>query len=427
MERHLLMSRKELLRNSVLELVKSKRITLAEAAKRMKLGYRQTLRVYARFVEQGDAGLVHGRRGQPSNRAHPAAFRAKVLKRYRERYQPHDLGPTLAAEKLADDGLCVDHETLRRWLIAEGDWKKRRKRRAHRTRRERRARFGELVQMDGSHHNWFGPDKDKACLMNMVDDATGATLGLMDHQETIEAAMNLLRRWIEKFGVPVALYTDRKNVYITSREATIEEQLAGEEPKTAFGKACYKLGIDIIPANSPQAKGRVERSNGTYQDRFLKELALRNITTCATADKLLANGFADSLNDKFAIAPLEEQDYHRPLPKGIDLDDIFCIEEYRVLQNDWCIRHENRYYQILKENTPLPKPKDKILVRIHLDGNTQLLYGEKLLAFRSLTPKQLQRQRNQQTQAAPTPVKPKTAPAPQKPSANHPWRKSSTP
>ena len=416
------MSRKELCRKSVLELVKSKRITLVEASERMRLSYRQTLRVFERFLLEGDAGLVHRRRGHASNRAYPAAFRAKVVRRYRERYKEFDLGPTLAAEKLAAEGLRVDHETLRRWLLEEGDWKKRRKRKAHRSRRERRAHFGELVQMDGSHHNWFGRAKNKACLMNMVDDATGDTLGLLDEQETTLAAMNLLRRWIEKYGIPKALYADKKNVYVTDREPTLEEQLADETPRTAFGKACHKLGIDIVTAHSPQAKGRVERSNGTYQDRFLKELALRRITTCVTADKLLKDGFCDLLNKKFAQPPLEEEDYHRPLPEGIELDDIFCFEENRVLQNDWCIRHENRYYQVLKDNKPLPKPKDKILVRTHLDGRVQLLYRGKALSFCPISPKKLHQQRHPKaTLPAPRP-KNTPAPAPKKswqPNAHH--------
>ena len=420
MEGCLLMSRKELHRKSVLELVMAKRLSLVEASKRMNLSYRQTLRVYKRFRQQGDAGLVHRRRGQSSNRAYAAAFRNRVLQRYRKRYKPHDLGPTLAAEKLAEEGLAVDHETLRRWLLEEGDWKKRRKRRSHRTRRERRAHFGELVQMDGSHHNWFGREKEKSCLMNMVDDATGKTLGLMDHQETTEAAMRLLWRWIERYGVPMALYTDKKNVYISEREPTLEEQLAGEEAKTAFGKACDKLGIKIIAAHSPQAKGRVERSNSTYQDRLVKELALRRITTCATADKLLNNGFTDGLNAKFAIEPLEIEDYHCSLSKGLKLDDVFCFESHRVLQNDWTIRYENRYYQILKENKPLPKPKDKILVRTHLDGRVQLLYREKALAFSPSTPKQLYEQRSQQTQASQSSVKPKAAQTPRTPRKR--WR-----
>ena len=252
MEGRLLMSRKELHRKSVLELVLAKRLRLVEASKRMHLSYRQTLRVFARFSSQGDAGLVHRRRGHAANRAYRAALREKGLQRYRERYKPHDVGPTLAAEKLAEEGLAGDHETLRRWLLEEGDWKKRRKRRTQRTRRERRAHCGELGQMDGSQHNWFGREKEKACLINMGDDATGKTLGLMDQQDTTEAAMRLLWRWIERYGVPMALYTDKKNGYITGREPTLDEQLAGEEAKTAFGKACHKLGIEIIAAHSPR-------------------------------------------------------------------------------------------------------------------------------------------------------------------------------
>jgi len=316
----------------------------------------------------------------------------------------------------------VDHETLRRWLLQEGDWKKRRKRKTHRSRRERRAHFGELVQMDGSHHAWFGPEHAKACLMNMVDDATGATLGLMDHQETTEAAMRLLWRWIKRHGIPVALYTDRKNVYLTDREPTLEEQLAGETPKTAFGKACEKLNIEIIAAYSPQAKGRVERSNGTYQDRLVKELALRHITTCKTADKLLKNGFCRALNEKFAQAPLEQEDYHRLLPKGLKLDDIFCFEEYRVVQNDWTIQYKNLYYQILKGNKPLPKPKDKILVRIHIDDHMQLLYRGKPLDFRPISVKQLHQQLHRQHDKTPALVATPKDRSTKKPAQNHPWR-----
>jgi len=424
MEGHLLMSRKELYRKSVLELVQSEHITLLEASKRLELSYRQTLRIHLRFQQQGDAGLIHQSRGRVSNRRFCASFRKQVLERYRQRYQPHDLGPTLAAEKLAQDGFNIDHETLRRWLLESGDWQKRRKRKSHRIRRERRAHFGELVQMDGSHHAWFGKERPKACLMNMVDDATGATLGLMDTQETTEAAMLLLWRWIERFGVPLALYTDRKNVYITDRVATLEEQLAGKTPKTVFGKACEKLNIAIIAAHSPQAKGRVERSNATYQDRFLKELALRRITTCKSADVLLKKHFCDELNEKFAQPPLEEEDYHRPLSKEVKLDNIFCYEQERVVQNDWTIRHENRYYQILKENSPLPKTKEKILVRTHLDGHLELYYRDLRLSYSTITLSQLERKR------AKTPKtiqrRPPQSARGTKPEENHPWRQGCT-
>lgn len=416
MKGHLLMSHKERQRKSALDLVQSGVITLVEASRRMRLSYRQTLRVYKRFLADGDAGLVHCRRGRPSNRACPVSFHEEVVRRYRERYQVHGFGPTLAAEKLAGEGLYVDHETLRRWLLAGGDWQKRRKHREHRTRRERRAHFGELVQMDGSHHDWFGPGRGKSCLMNMVDDATGTTMGLLYPQETTEAAMTLLRRWIERYGVPVALYTDRKNVYITEREPTIEEQLAGELPLTAFGKACKKLGIEIIAAHSPQAKGRVERSNGTYQDRLVKELALGGITTLDGANRVLANGFTDGLNDLFAVAPANELDYHRSLHKAVDLDDVFCHEVQRVVQNDWTVSHENTRYQILRGNIPLPRPKDRVLVRTHLDGRVQLLFREKTLTFQPVPPGQPRQKNN------PKPKVPDTRAKVQPPPPKKRWR-----
>jgi hypothetical protein len=370
------------------------------------LSYRQTLRIWKRFEAQGDAGLVHRSRGRPSSRAKPPGFRAKVLARYRERYAAHELGPTLAAEKLGEEHLVVDHETLRRWLLAEGLWWKHRRRRAHRLRRERRAHFGELVQMDGSHHPWFGPEKPACCLMDMVDDATGQTLANLTQEETTEAAMTLLRRWIERSGIPAALYTDKKNVFVTDREATLEEQLSGDEPRTAFGRACQKLGISIQPAHSPQAKGRVERKHGVFQDRFVKELGLRGITTIAAANRLLNNGFVEGLNAKFAQAPLDPKDHHRPVGPGVVLEEIFSIETVRTVQNDWTVRHDNAYYQIAKDNAPLPRPKDKVVVRRLLDGATQLLYRDRPLRFEMLTPRQLRGQREW------TAPKPKAEPKP---------------
>ncbi len=424
MEGHLLMSAKERRRKSLFDEVLAGRLTIQAASIRLGLSYRQCRRSYARFVAQGDAGLVHRRRGQPSNRGYPTKFRDQVVLRYRQRYAAHELGPTLAAEKLTAEGLAVDHETLRRWLLASGDWKKRRKRRVHRKRRDRRAHFGELVQMDGSFHQWFGPERTPACLMNMVDDATSATMGLLDEQETTEAAMRLLWRWIERHGIPMALYTDKKNVYITNREPTIAEQLADDEPKTAFGKACAKLGIEIIAAHSPQAKGRVERSNAVYQDRFVKELALRRITSLGTANKLLTNGFTDELNAQFAKPPLHDEDYHRPVPKGVELADVFSIEDERVLQNDWCIRHHNRHYQIEKANRPLPKPKETIVVRTRLDGSMQLLYNKQALHYYLLGHDDLDQRVYPKTTIAQNPKTPAGEPA-QDPTRT-PWRQGVT-
>lgn len=422
MEGHLLMSAKERRRKSEFEEVKAGRLTLRAVSQRLGLGYRQCRRAYRRFCAQGDAGLVHRSRGRRSNRRFPQVFRRKVLARYRERYE--NFGPTLAAEKLCVEGLVLDHETLRRWLLAEGLWVKHRKRRKHRQRRERKLHFGELVQMDGSHHRWFGSERGFCCLMNMVDDASGVTLSLMAEQETSEAAMRLVWQWVERHGIPQALYTDKKTVFVTEREPTLEEQLAGETPKTAFAKACAKLGIEIITAHSPQAKGRVERNHGVYQDRLVKELALRRITAIATTNKLLDNGFTNNLNEKFAKAPASDIDFHRPIPRAINLADVFCFEQYRVVQNDWTIRHRNRHYQISEANAALPKPKDKVLVRTRLDGTLHILYKDQRLKCRALNKTELKERIGAQTQN-PHPAKNPERPRTPKPSRS-PWRQGVT-
>jgi len=384
-----------------------------EGASLLAISARQMKRIYRRYRLEGDAGLVHRGRGKCSGRRKPEGLRNEILARYGEVYKK--LGPTLASEKLAAEGLAVDHETLRRWLMAEGQWSRRRKRGPHRERRPPKEHFGELLQMDGSHHAWYGPDHPRTCLMSLVDDATGHTMTLMAEQETTEAAMTLLQRWIECHGVPKALYTDRKNVYLPDRPPTLEEQLAGEEPMTAFGKACGKLGILMIPANSPQAKGRVERKHGVYQDRLCHELRLRNITTIEETNRLLHDEFDEYLNCKFARCPRAKRDFHRPLPPRTDLRDIFCYEDTRVLANDWTISYNGLVLQVLKLNNPLPKPKAKITVRQWLDGSLHLLYHDRPLVF-SLLPEPPPRQPN-------PPHSPKPQRSRTKPRYDHPWRK----
>ena len=257
------MSQKERKRLAVMSRVKEKGMTIREGSEVLGISYRQARRIYRRYLDGGDEGLIHRSRGRPSNRGKLPEMKEAVLSLYHERYW--DFGPTLAAEKLLErDGYRVGHETLRRWLLDAGLWERHRKRPKHRQRRERKAHFGELVQIDGSHHDWFEDRGEKGCLMDMVDDATGITLSLISREETTKAAMEVLWAWIEKYGVPRALYTDRKTVYITGREPTSEEQLAGEKPLTQFGRACRKLGIEIVPAGSPQAKGRVEHKHGVY-------------------------------------------------------------------------------------------------------------------------------------------------------------------
>lgn len=422
MEGHLLMSAKERRRHSVFSEVKAGRLSLLAASSRLDLSYRQCKRLYKRFREEGDVGLVHRSRGRRSNRSKDGEIKARAITMYREQFK--GFGPTLAAEKLSAAGLEVDHETLRRWLLASGDWKRRRKRRGHRLRREPRHHFGELVQMDGSHHRWFGPEGEQCCLVNMVDDATGLTMSLMAKEETTADCMKQLWQWIDNFGIPQALYVDRKSVFVTNREPTLEEQLAGITPKTAFGIACGKLGIEIIEANSPQAKGRVERNHGVYQDRFVKELSLLGVKTIEGANNVLAGGFVDGLNDRFCREPAKDQDYHRPVPKGMNLADVFCFEETRVVQNDWVVRHDNNNYQIERDNKPLPRPGDKIAIRTRLDGSMELIYKKKLLKHAKLTHEAVT-ERKQKKDNTP-PKKKNVIPLKNSQASKSPWRQNVT-
>lgn len=409
------MSRKERERLKIFARVKRKELKLKEAAELCGLSERQCGRVYKRLREQGDRGLVHRSRGRPSNRGYKAEFKTAVLERYQERYP--DFGPTLAAEKLAEDGYPVDHETLRSWLLKARLWQKRRKRARHRSWRERRAHFGELVQLDGSHHKWFEERGDQCCLMKMIDDASSKRMARLSEQETIFSAMELLQQWINRYGIPLALYTDKKNVYAVDEKTRERAADSGEEVLTHFGRACKKLGIEIITAHSPEAKGRVERSHGTYQDRFVKELRLAGINTIDAANELLESGYGEQLSERFAVAPRSAVDYHRSA-KGYDLASIFCIEEQRTVAADWIVRFENQFFQLQPPRQTLPG-KGKVLVQRYLDGSLHFRYEDREMAYTVLPerpqppPKPRKRKRQQR---GTTIMEKYVAPA------NHPWR-----
>jgi len=396
--------------------VQEKAMTIKEAVEVMRTSYRQGRRIYRRYVTEGAKGLIHHKRGRPSNRSKPCEFKEMVLALYREEYW--DFGPTLAAEKLVErDRYEVNHETLRRWLLTAGLWRRQRKRPKHREWRERKAHFGELVQMDGSHHRWFEDRGEEQCLMDMVDDATGNTLALLSEEETIVAAMKALWAWIERYGIPKAIYVDWKNIYVTKREPTVEEQLAGELPLTQFGRACRKLGIEIIMASSPQAKGRVERKHGVYQDRWVKELRLADINDMEKSNQSLS-GFTEKLNARFAVEPRSPADFHRPVPQGMDLRHVFCLEESRTVGNDWMVRYRNRLFQIVSQSN-LPASRRKVIVQEHLDGSVHIVYRERELIFTEVNELPRKPAVTQQKQPHPDPRR-KYIPPP-----DHPWRKFS--
>ena len=239
---------------------------------------------------------MHGNVGRVSNRAKSPEVRKRVLQLVRENYsgEPHErFGPTLAAEHLQQDhDLEISVRTLRRWMLAAGLWSRRRKRQPHRSRRQRKAHFGELIQLDGSHHDWLEGRGPKGCLMNFVDDATGRALCRFWDEETTWAAADLLQAWVRQYGVPKALYCDWKNVY--KRRPTSREAIEGIEPETQFGRMCAKLDIRIIAASSPQAKGRVERHHGTHQDRLIKKMRLEGIADYEAANRYLDEKYLET-------------------------------------------------------------------------------------------------------------------------------------
>lgn len=358
--------------------------------------------------------MVHGSVGRKSNRAKPKKLRDRVLRLIREKYSGElgeRFGPTLAAEHLAsEDGVQVDAETLRRWMLTEGLWSRERKRKAHRKRRERKAHFGELVQMDGSFEDWLEGRGPYGCLMNLVDDATSTTLCRLGEQETIWAAAGVLRRWIESYGVPLALYTDWKNVYV--REPTTKELLRGDAPVTQFGAMCGRLGVRIIAANSPQAKGRVERNHGTHQDRLIKKMRRKKIETHAGANEFLEQEYLAEHNRRFAVAAAKPEDYHRASPRKAALEEVFRLETERTLGEDWVVRHANRFYQVVRESRYAPA-QSKVVVCEWEDGKLEIRYRGKRLRLEEIS-------------ARPVRAKQETKPAgrhrPAAPPHSHPWR-----
>ena len=378
------MGEKERLRGKILEMVKQGRITLKAASVMLRVSYRQSKRLYAAYLERGDAGLVHGNFGRRSNNRTVETVLGKALEAYRLKYS--DFGPTFAAEKMAEaEGIRISVSVLRRLLIASGDWKGLRHSREYRSRRERRERFGELVQFDGSHHKWFEERGPSCCLITMIDDATGTRLSRFFEEETIAGAMEVFSCWIKSYGIPEALYCDKKNAFVLTREPTDAELLAGvTEPKSHFGRACDKLGVSVIAAHSPQAKGRVERNHGVDQDRLVKELRLAGISAMAEANQFLEKTYLPKMNRKFSRPAAQPEDAHVPLG-NTNLKNIMCLEFERVVANNYVIRFENRLFQILKTKKLLPKPKDKVLVRIRLDGSLSIIWKDAKLLVKELT------------------------------------------
>jgi transposase len=410
------MNERETRRSGVLDRVKSEDLTQVEAAEILGLSYRQTKRLYRRFLKLGGEGMVHGHVGKRSNHAKEARFRRRVLALVRKHYggDPGErFGPTLAAEHLAEDqGVVVDAETLRRWMLDEGLWTRARKRKPYRQRRMRRAHFGELVQMDGSFEDWLETRGPRGCLIHMVDDATSTSLATFTSEETTWGVAETLRAWVEKYGIPRALYVDWKTVYLV--QPTERQKQEGIVPMSQFGGMCAKLGIELIGANSAQAKGRVERGHRTHQDRLIKKMRLKKIATYAKANTFLTECYLGGHNTKYAVTPREKADFHQAPAAGLDLNQVFCLEEERKVSNDWVVQYGKRWLQIeAAGQKAVVGAGSTVAVREHRDGSLTLLRGRTVLRWHELT---------QRPKAKEQAVKRRVVMRP-KPAPEHPWRK----
>lgn len=378
------MSSKEFKRAAVLERVSAGEMTLREGTPLLGVSYRQAKRLFGRFRAGGRTELVHGNVGRRSHRARDEAEKALVLKLIEthyggqvERGPGQRFGPTLASEHLSiDHGITVPVSTLRDWMLAAELWTRVRKRKPRPKRRERRAHFGELVQLDGSHHDWFEGRGERAgrrsCMMNMVDDATNKTGVRFGDEETIWAAVDVLQAWIAKYGVPRALYTDWKNVY--KREPTARERREGLIAHTQFGRMCAKLGIEIIAASTPQAKGRVERSNGIQQDRLIKKMRLRGISDDEAANAFVENEYVPELSERFAVPPASPVDYHLPRDPALADRDVFCLEHTRTVSNDFVVQFGRRLLQLNPNVRGRLAAGSKVLVRESRDGEMRVIH-----------------------------------------------------
>lgn len=424
------MSDREFVRAAILRRVASRELTIREATPMLGVSYRHAKRLVARFRSGGRKALVHRSAGRRSNRATPEPYRTSVLGLVRQHYgggagrgPGQRFGPTLAAEHLwSDHGVLVPVTTLTRWMRSAGLWGRVRRAKPRHARRERKAHFGELVQLDGSFHDWFEGRGPRACVMTMVDDATGHTLLRFGAEETIWAAAGILRAWIAKHGVPMALYADWKNVY--QRAPTLNEQVRGETPLTHFGRMCVKLGITLIGAASPQAKGRVERGHGTHQDRLIKKLRLRGIQDVDAANAFVTEYLA-AHNAQFAVTPASPTDYHRPRDRRRADADVFCLESTRTIGNDYVVQYHHQSLQLDRRVRSRIPVRSRVLVREAEDGALRVVYvdaagRERILAWSPTVPR-APRSSITRTAAA-TSVAPAVRTERWRPAADHPWR-----
>lgn len=403
------MNGRDLKRLQVVHKALDRAITQKRAASMLDLSERQIRRLVKLVGECGDGGLVHRGRGRPSNRRLSKGLKGRVLSLCRKKYR--DFGSTLASEKLLEeDGLEVNRETLRQWRLSAGLLEPKRKKGRHRQWRARKACFGEMVQMDGSHHAWLEDRGPELVLMGYIDDATGTVYARFYEYEGTIPALDSFKGYVRKYGLPLSVYLDRYTTYKSQRKLTVEEELAGvSQPKSQFERALDELGVKVIHAHSPQAKGRIERLFGTLQDRLVKEMRLRNLKTRDEANAFLKE-YLVAYNHRFRVTPANKANVHVKPKPFFNLDRYLCLKTKRTIRNDNTVAHQAKLYLITEKAM-----SRKVVVEERIDGSLHINCRGVNLKYREITKR-------------PTKTNPLSPPRKTKkhrsPARDHPWRRT---
>jgi hypothetical protein len=425
-EERIELSARERERLKVLHEVEQRHLRQIDAAHRLRLSDRQVRRLLGRLRTVGDGGLVHRLRGRPSNRKISLTIQQRSLRRLQLPAYA-GFGPTLATEHLAQHGLCVSRETLRKWMSAAGLWQTRRRRsQPVHVWRPRRSWFGELVMMDSSPFRWL-EERGPAChLIALIDDATSRVWGRFAEHDSSEENLRTLGGWLERYGRPLALYTDKNGLFVTSRPVQWQEQLRDEPSRTQFGRALAELDIEWIAAHSPQAKGRIERLFGTLQDRLVKEMRLAEIRTLEQANRFLEITFWPFWDQRFTVQPTPSGDAHRGLQRAQRLEQILSVRLARTVASDHTVKWNGQRWGVPRESVCAGLRGTRAEIERRLDGSHWLRFRGRYLPLipcpnvpRSASPSGLRPPGLADPKPKlPTKIKTKYHPPPE-----HPWRK----
>lgn len=410
------LSVKEIERLRIIHKVMDKQIRQVDGARLLDISDRQVRNIIGKIKADGDKGIAHGNRGREALNKISNDLEEKIAAIIEQKYV--DFGPTLASEKLLKhEGIKISHEKLRQIMIEGRLWKVRKRRDRHVYQwRERKAYYGEMVQMDGSHHDWLEKRGPRLVLMGYIDDATNRFFGRFYDYEGVYPAMDSLTHYIGMYGLPASLYLDKHSTYKTTRQPDTEELLKGQRAQTQFERAAKELGIKILHAHSPQAKGRIERAFGTLQDRLVKEMRLKGITAKEKANDYLES-YLPGFNEQFEKIARKEGNLHKPMPEEVDLREILCIKATRTINDGYIIRWKQRVF--LLDNPSLVLRRQKVELREHFDGRVKLKYKDRYLDCHEVFETKPLKEANVEQ-----PVKDKERKKSKyKPSPEHPWNK----